>query len=221
MAFALTSTETRNDTCRLALFLSDAVTRDNTLQGTVNVAIAGQKIPVEKPGEATFIFFALPDGAYTITVASDADTPFYQPVAIPVTLPVAHGLWPGYPDQLLADPTLMLNDPAQTPAYRAQLDLASLKPTIAYPFVPGATLVRGIVMAGGVPLAGATVLVNGGTGPAYVTAAGGEYVLFLDKPVGMSQTITLRVQHAAKPDVLAPVTVERGRTVGLDITMAP
>ena len=76
-------------------------------------------------------------------------------------------------------------------------------------------------MAGGVPLADATVLVNGGTEVPYVTSSTGEYVLVFDNPQGLSQTVTLRAQHAAKADVTAPVTVQRGRTETLNISMAP
>jgi len=221
MAFPLSFQETRNATCKLAVFLSDAFTGRNSLSGTVNAKIAGQSVPFAKPGESTWIFFALPDGAYNVTVTSDTDTPYYVPVTIPVTLPVAHPLWPGFPDQGLADPNLLLDDSGQPAAYRDQRTLAALKPTVSYPFPSGTTLVRGRVLAGGTPLAGATVLVDGGTQISYVTGADGQYVIFFDRPTGMTQSVNLRVQHAAKPDVVTAVNVERGRTLNLDIAMAP
>lgn len=221
MGFPLSFSETRNAACRFAVFLTDAFTGRNSLNGTVNVKIAGQPAAFQKPGESTWIFFALPDGAYNISVASDPDTLYYLPVTIPVNLPAAHPLWPGFPDQGLADATLMLDDPGQPAAYRAQRALAALQPAASYPFPSGTTLVRGKVAAGGVPLSNATVLVDGGTQLPYVTGADGQYVIFFNRPTGMTQNVNLRAQHAAKPDVVTAVTVERGRTVNLDIPMAP
>jgi hypothetical protein len=221
MAFPLSFSESRNTACRFAVFLADAFTGRNSLSGTVNVNIAGQPAGFQKPGESTWIFFNLADGAYNIAVTSDADTPYYVPVTIPVSVPASHPLWPGFPDQGLADATLMLDDPAQPAAYRAQRALATLQPTTSYPFPSGTTLIRGRVTAGGAPLSNATVLVDGGTQLSYVTGADGQYVIFFSRPTGMTQDVNLRAQHAAKPDVVIALTVQRGRTVNLDIPMAP
>jgi hypothetical protein len=221
MAFPLIFTEDRTLTSRFTLFLYDGFSRRNFLDGTVEVQIAGQPAPYAKPGEATWIFYSLPDGAYSVTVAPDVDTPYYQPVTIPVNLPVPNALWPAFPDRTLADPTLMLDDPAQTVAYRAQRALATLRPTASYPFPQGTTLVRGTVRAGGVALPDATVFVDGQPQLSYVTASDGQFVIFFDQPQGMAQNLNLRAQHASKPDVLTPVTVQRGLSVKVDITMAP
>jgi len=221
MPFPLSFSETRQTECRFAVFLTDAFTRQNSLIGTVNVEIVGQPAPFAKPNEATWAFFVLSDGGHNISVASGPDTPYYLPATIPANLPVAHNLWPGFPDQALADPTLPLDDPAQPAAYRDQRTLAALKPTVSYPFPLGATLIRGRVTAGAAPLEAATVQVDGGTQLPYGTGIDGQYVIFFDRPAGMTQNVNLRTQHAAKPDVLTAVKVERGRSVNLDISMAP
>lgn len=221
MPFPLAFQEAQSISCRFALSLYDGFSGANALQGAVSVGIDGQRTPIAKQYQATWVFLSLPDGNYNISVVSDSDTPYYQPVTVPVTLPVTNALWPGYPDNSLADPNLLLDDPAQTAAYIAQRKLATLMPTASYPFPAGTTLVRGTILAGGVPLADATVLVDGGTEIPYVTSSTGEYVLVFDSPQGLSQTVTLRAQHAAKADVTAPVTVQRGRTETLNISMAP
>src|SRR3954469_23474254 len=108
MPFATTVSEPLDTTCRLALFLEDAFLGAARLAGPVTVRIDQQPAPWPKPGEATWIFFALPDGVYTVHVESDPLYPFYQPIDIPVTLPPADPRWPGFPDRSIADPTLML-----------------------------------------------------------------------------------------------------------------
>jgi hypothetical protein len=208
-------------TCRLALLLEDAFRREPRLVGPVAVRIDGQPPAWPKPQDATFLFFELPDGAYTIHVASDPLYPYYQPVDIPVTLPVADPRWPAFPDLSIADRTLRLDDPAQPAAYRAQRDRAALRPTTRYPFPVGATLVRGTVTAGGAALAAAMVAVDGGPELPYLTDADGSFVIFFEPPGAVEAPLTVRAQHAAKPDVTVAVAVRRGETTVVNIAMAP
>lgn len=213
--------ETTTSTCRLALLLEDAFRREPRLVGPVAVQVDGQPLPWLKTPDATFIFFELPDGAYTVHVASDPLYPYYRAVDIPVTLPVADPRWPAFPDRSIADDTLRLDDPTQPAAYRAQRDRAALRPTTRYPFPVGATLVRGAITAGGAPLAGATVSVDGGPELPYGTDADGTFVIFFEPPGAVEAPATLRAQHAAKPDVTVPAVVRRGVTTVVNIAMAP
>ena len=132
-----------------ALQLYDGFTGEPQLQGQVTVSIAGQKPPVAKTDSATFVFLNIGPGAYSISVQSSAQTPYYVPVNLPVTLPMPNPLWQTYPDPSVSDPTKPLDDPNQSAAYLAQRQPATLRPTPQYPFPPGATLVRGTVLAGG------------------------------------------------------------------------
>lgn len=148
----------------LVLQLRDAFTDSNILQGDVTVTIGKTSPFFQKESEATFVFARLPAGSYTANVSSSPDQPYYWPVAIPITLPLASPAdtawpqpWVGYPNVTLADPTLTLDDPAQSAAYLAQRDLTSLQPTTAYPFPSGTTLVRGLITAANAPVSGAFV----------------------------------------------------------------
>src|SRR5262245_20026600 len=81
-----------------ALLLRDPFTRSPTLLGKIKVSFAGQPevapfVPFQKPSEATFLFFDLPAGDYTLRVASDEQTPYYVDADIPddgaqITLPI-------------------------------------------------------------------------------------------------------------------------------------
>jgi len=115
--------------------------------------------------------------------------------------------------------------------YRTQYLAASLRPSAAYPFPDGATLVRGRVLAGAAPLPGATVkLVNVPDLPGpkvrrekdqqYRTGEDGEFVLFFPEVIGARETFTLRASHSARPDVDRDVEVRRGMTVATNIVMA-
>ncbi len=218
--WALQFSETRELELALAVLLFDRFTGENALLGTTEVRVSGQAVtPFVRPGEATYLFFGLPPGAYTFEVLSHADTPYYLPVSIPLVLPMPSPLWPAFPDQTLADPSKQLSDPTQTPAYRAQRQLATLQPAVAYPFPGGATLVRGTVFAGGLPLAGARVRRLGDT-LEYTTGNTGEFVLFFPRIQGTGETVTLRSSHPAHPDVDVLVNVRRGMTV-LTTIIAP
>jgi hypothetical protein len=154
-------------------------------------------------------------------VQPSPETPFYQPVTIAVSLPLADPLWQAYPDLSLADRSKPLNDPNQPPAYKAERSLATLRPTPRYPFPPGATLVRGTVLAGGQPLAGATVFRVGDTDGA-VSDVNGEFVLFFTDVDGLGQSATIRATHPLQAgSVDVPVTLVRGTTVSIVIVMTP
>jgi hypothetical protein len=221
MALRTLYTETFDTRCGVALQLVDAFSRLPRLEGAVTVKIANMRPPAVRPGEATFVFLDLANGAYQVQVASAPETPYYLPVAIPVTVPMTSPLWPAFPDLAIADRTLPLDDAAQPAAYRTQRALATLHPAVGYPFPPDATLVRGSVTAGGQPLQGATVSQVGSTVLPYTTGPAGEFVIFFSRPQGMAQNVTLRASHPAKPPVDAAVTVKRGSTATANFVMAP
>ena len=85
----------------------------------MTVIIAGRKPPLAKTDSATFVFLNIGPGAYSISVQSSDQTPFYLPVNVPVTR-LSDPLWQAYPDLSLADKTKPLDDPSQPSAYRAQ-----------------------------------------------------------------------------------------------------
>lgn len=213
--------ETRALQLSLAVVLFDAFTGRSELRGEVEVRLAGgEQTPFERPSDATFLFFELAPGAYTVTVRSAGASPFYRSVDLSLNLPMPNPLWPAFPDVTLADPNKMLADPTQTPAYRAQRAAATLWPDVAYPFPAGATLVRGRVMASGSPLADATVTRLGGA-EQFMTGSEGELVLFFPRIQGTGETVTLRASHALHPDLDLVIELERGRTVATTFVMAP
>jgi hypothetical protein len=187
---------------------------------------------LRKPPEAIFLFFGLLPGMYAIEVQSndgrpDQTPPYYLPATIsvevselPEIIALGKPLWPAFPDITLADSSKPLDDPTQTEAYRAQRQAATLRPTTAYPFPAGATLVRGTVFVNGVPLSGANVQRVGDT-QVYPTAADGGFVLFLTQISGIGETITLQATHALHPTVQIKTDVHRGMTVATNIVMAP
>ncbi len=231
----------------LALMLLDRFTETNETVGRVLVRIANQPfeppfVPAQQPGQASFFFYDLPAGAYTLQVRSNregkaddarlpqedeppyylSEPPYYFAVDIPVVVPPANNLWPGFPDLLLADQTKPLNDPTQPIAFRDQRSRATLQPTNAYPFPTGASLVRGRVLANGNPLGNARVRrFDLNDGLEYRTGADGFYVLFFMSVKGVDEPITIRASHAFHPDKDQPVTVRRGMTVTQNIVMAP
>ena len=171
-----------------------------------------------KGDSGTFIFLDLAPGALTFQVRSDPDTPYYQPVAIGLTIPFGSALWPAYPDVGLADAAHALSDPGQPSAYRAQFLQTALRPSIAYPFDPAATLVRGVVLQGASPVAGATVLDVAGDAIAFVTGEDGQFVLAYTAPPASSASLTIRTQGSGFADVDTVVTVRRGATSSIQIT---
>jgi hypothetical protein len=202
------------------LLLSDGFAKARTLHGIVEARIDARAASFQKDPDGTFVFLnALAPGKYTVGVRSSAKTPFYLPVDIPITLPFASARWPAYPDLSLADPDKMLDDPAQPAAYRAQLQLASLQPTTAYPFPLGTTLVRGTVSGGAARVSGATVHLAGQSN-GYQTGDDGEYVLYFDQIVNRAENVTLVASKSGKPNVSMAVNVLRGLTVSVDFKLA-
>jgi hypothetical protein len=218
----------------LELFLYDAFTGSGRLAGPVVARLAGRgQVPLQKRPEAAFAFFGLPPGDYVVRVRSDPDAPYYQDADIPVTLPFPDPRWPAFPDHLtLADLSRPLDDPRQTAEFLAERQRATLRPTTAYPFPPGATLVRGTVRAGGAPLAGATV---GGTfevetepgvvelrqAVPYVTAAAGEYVLFFNDFAQDVEAVRVEATHPNYGAAARDAEVRHGTTAVVDFEMAP
>ncbi|HEX3151511.1 MAG TPA: hypothetical protein VHR66_25765 [Gemmataceae bacterium] len=203
-----------------ALQLFDGYSGLRILEGQVSVAIAGRKPPLRKSDSAAFVFLDIEAGSYSISVTPSVATPFYAPVTIPIELPMSDPLWQAYPDPSLADKTKPPDDPSQPAAYRAQRVLATLVPTPRYPFPPGATLLRGTVLAGTVPLTGAAVIRVGDTGGT-ASDANGEFVLFFDDVSGMGQSATIKATSSGRPDVTMPIALQRGRSVSTLIVMAP
>jgi hypothetical protein len=218
MAAAVHNLETQTVQVTFVLELYDGVTGLPALAGTVRAAVAGHATPWQKPNIAQFVFFQLAPGSYTVNVASIAQTPYYLPVSIPITVPAPGALWPAFPDRTLADPTKLLSDPGQTAPYLAQRAQATLMPSAQYPFGAGATLLRGTVSAAGAPLAGAQVSETGST-QKYVTAADGQYVLFFNSVDGMGQTATIQAVCPPHASQTVTVTLLRGLAVSKDIVM--
>jgi hypothetical protein len=195
----------------LVLQLRDAFSDDVLLQGDVNVTIGKNSPLFQKENEATFVFADLAQGNYTASVTSTADEPYYLPVNIPLTLPQPAPArtpwpqpWPGYPNVMLADPTLTLDDPGQSAAYLAQRDLTGLRPTTSYPFPAGTTLVRGQVTSNGAPVSGAFVTLA-------LMAQVGQLPVTVVNPDGSTSAATnLNVVTTPVADALLPAVVVAG-----------
>jgi hypothetical protein len=221
----------------LALQLFDAFTGESTVYGSLDVSIAGQPAPTQMPGQSAFLFYDLPAGTYTISVASAEEPPYYFPTSILVTLPVASiqnsstGTsisWPAFPDISKADLTIPLNDPAQNPAYLDERAQAGLSPTPKYPFPPDATLVRGVVSNGSTPVQGVNVQCSDAV--AQVTTDGnGEFVLIFESLSatvnGTSSLVTQKseVVNASFGETQKSATVQvmRGMTASVQIQLTP
>jgi hypothetical protein len=201
-----------------ALRLRDGVTFEDSLAGDVSVA-AGPRSGLQKSGTGTFVFFDLPNGATTFNVRSTADAPYYCPADISVTLPSGSALWPAYPDNGLADPSLPLSSPSQPAAFRTQFLACALAPDIAYPFDPSATLLRGVVMQGATPVAGAKVFDVAGNALPFVTGEGGEFVLLFAIVPSASFAATVRTQRQGQPNVDTAVTIQRATTSSVQINV--
>jgi hypothetical protein len=233
MAFSdTTGQDTRELQLSFALMLYDGFTGAQRLPGSIAVSLAAKPrlVPVQKVPEATFLFFGLAPGPYTVQVRSNDGSPgrapqYYLPANVPITVsnpselpPERRPIWPAFPDIHLADRGKPLDDPAQPPAYRAQRRAATLQPAVAYPFPAGATLVRGHVLAKGRPVRGAIVQ-RVGDDLQYPTGENGEFVLFLKNLNGVGETITLQATHALHPTVKQAVGVQRGMTVSTAVVM--
>jgi hypothetical protein len=229
----------------LALLLYDGFTGTQRLIGDISVSILNEILtsppvsgPVtrqwmfQKTPGATFLFFGLSPGLYTLGVRSneaapDQTPPYYLPVDISVNVsgpsgtgPAQRPVWPAFPDINLADETKPLDDPTQPEAYQGQRRSATLQPSTAYPFPAGSTLVRGTVLANHAPLAAAKVQ-RVGDNLSYPTGDDGGFVLFLAQVSGIGETITLQATHALHPTVQQKTDVHRGMTVATNIVMAP
>jgi hypothetical protein len=233
----------------LALLLYDGFTGAQELIGNISVSLANETLtsPLTSPLHrfqntpqttfrktplSTFLFFGLSRSVYIVHVRSNVDLPdqtppYYLPadvsvnvVGLPIAIPVLKPVWPAFPDINLADGTKPLDDPTQPAAYREQRLAATLQPSTAYPFPAGSTLVRGTVLANGVPLAEATVQ-RVGDNLQYTTADDGGFVLFFTQIKGVGETITLQATHALHPTVRQNTDVHRGMTVATNIVMAP
>jgi hypothetical protein len=171
-------------------------------------------VPFQKDASAFVFFVDLTPGSYVV----EARSPYYVPRDITVQVPLPSAGWPAFPDVTVANEDLPLGSAAQPAAYRAQRAAATLEPSTRYPFPSDATLVRGTVTSGNVPLAGATVR-RAGDPMAYVTDAAGDYVLFFDDVPGVGAAITIQASHPLHAAVNAIVQALRGTTVLLDISM--
>jgi hypothetical protein len=218
MPFPVIQVESMTTTLQFALMLRDGFANSDELVGEVTVN-SGLIDGEQKDSSGIFLFYNLKTGAQTFQISSSPDTPYYLPTQIAITLPMPAPLWPAYPDVTQANPSLLLGDPGQTAAYKAQRAAATLQPAIAYPFPAGSTLIRGTVLHGGAPLSAATVQLTGGSDPAYVTAADGQFVLYVSAPSGLPQTATITATHSGMANGSASITVIRGLTVSANITM--
>jgi hypothetical protein len=218
MPFPTLQGESRELTVQFALLLLDGFTNSVELVGEVTVT-SGTVNGEQKNSSGTFLFNGLKPGPQTFAVTCGTYTPYYLPTTIDVTVPMPNPLWPAFPDVTIANQTLPLGDPGQTAAYKAQRQQATLLPTTQYPFLPGTTLIRGTVLHGGQPLAGATVQEASGTDPAYTTGTDGQFVLFLSNPPGLPEQVTVNAMAAGLAAGSGTVTVIRGLTVSLTITM--
>src|SRR5437763_10870684 len=127
-----------NVTLQFALLLRDGFADSDQLLGEVTVSAGAIKVK-RRDSEGTFLFYKLKPGAQSFSVESGSDTPYYLPkkvdVAIPVQQPVPPAPqypWPVFPDVRLADPDLLLGDPAQKQSYKKQRQAATLFPSTAY-----------------------------------------------------------------------------------------
>jgi hypothetical protein len=204
-----------------ALLLRDRLTFADALFGNVSVT-AGSRAGSRKDSSGTFLFFALPNGAVDFAVRSGADTPYYLPIDITVTIPPPSPPppWPAFPDISLANPDLLLWDPNQPDAYRTQFLQCCLSPAIAYPFDPSATLVRGTVLQGDTRVTGVTISDLGSLALPYVTGADGQFVLVFQKPPSQPN-VTIRARRAGNRDVEVSVAVRRAATVSAVINLSP
>jgi hypothetical protein len=235
MASTATGPDIRELQLSLALLLYDGFTGSQQLIGNITVSLANKPrirpfLPFQKTPQATFLFFGLSPGTYTVQIRSNDEssnqTPqYYLPTDVsvivadlPIAVPVQKAIWPAFPDINLADGNKPLDDPRQPAAYRAQRRAAKLQPSVAYPFPAGSTLIRGHVLADEKALAGAKVQ-RVGDDLQYTTGEDGQFVLFFTQISGVGETINLQATHALHPTVEQAVTVSRGMTSSTNFVM--
>jgi hypothetical protein len=183
------------------------------IQAHTTVRLAGLPvIPLRTSADARFLFFDLANGPFTVLIRS----PFYRSADVSLTVPATTATWPVFPDVMLANPALPLEDPAQPQAYRDQRASATLQPSVKYPFPEAATLIRGTVRFQGNPLALAQVSASGQT---YVTDNDGQFVFFMRNVTPAGQSVTVQATHPQHGPANTTVTCRRGLTVIADITM--
>jgi hypothetical protein len=154
--------------------------------GTARVMMTDANIKAPKNLSGYFLFNDLTPGTYTIR--SEAE--FYHPAEVTV-------------DTTALDP--------KSPVLQIVL-----KPAPLYPFLWGATLLRGIV-ANGAPVDGAVVSVTGKS-ITTVTDKRGEFVLYF-KGI-KTETITVVIQKGADIKSIT-ATIEEGRTASAGIIHFP
>jgi len=169
-------------------------------------------IPMRTGPDARFLFFDLATAPFTVVVRS----PFYRPADVPVTIPATTAAWPVFPDVMLANPALPLDDPGQPQAYRDQLASATIQPSVKYPFPDAATLIRGTVRVQTDPLPLAQVTAGSQT---YVTDDDGQFVFFIRNVTIAGQSVAVQATHPQHGPATTTVTCRRGLTVIADITM--
>jgi hypothetical protein len=218
MSFPLGALEQNETRLIFALLLRDRITFSTHLLGDVSVT-AGGRIGQRKNSSGTFLFFDLPNGPVDFSIRSGRDTPYYLPADVTVTLPPSSALWPAFPDIALADPALMLSDPAQPAPFRTQFLQACLSPSPAYPFEPTATLLRGVVLHASAPVAGAIVSDLAGNAPAALTGADGQFALAFPAPATSPVNVTVRAHSAGNPDVDTAVSIRRAATTAVQINV--
>jgi hypothetical protein len=219
MTFPVGPLESSVTTLSFALLLRDRLTFADSLAGEVTVT-ASSTTGLRQGSSGVFVFFSLAKGAIPLSVHSSADTPYYLPTTIAVTLPMPSPLWPAFPDSTIADLSLDLWDPKQPAAYRMQFLQACLAPSIAYPFDSGTTLVRGVVADSTTKaaLADVTLSSSAATLP-YVTGADGQFVLVFQQPPALPTPVTILAQRPGHPDVSQQVAIRRAATVTLQISI--
>jgi hypothetical protein len=217
MTFPIGPLEISQTRLSFALLLRDRLTLADALEGDVGVTSNGRP-GIRKAASGTFVFFGLPGGPAKITVRSSPDTPYYLPLDLNVTIPQPPSSWPAFPDISVANPNLMLSDPAQPPAYRTQFLQSCLAPAVTYPFDAAATLVRGTVLHGDAPVPGVTMLDPAdSTVLPYVTAVDGQFVLIFQTPEALPTNVTIQAQQPGRPNVNTSVILMRASTATVRI----
>jgi hypothetical protein len=218
MSFPVTLLEQSDTVLTFALLLRDGLSLSPRLQGAVSVTAAGRAGQRQADG-GSFVFFGLAPGATDFAVRSGADTPYYLPADINVTLPAGAPSWPAFPDIGLADATLLLSDPAQPAAYRAQFLQACLTPSVSYPFDPDATLLRGTVLHGGVAAAHVSVTDRAGNAAPGLTNENGEFVLAFTAPATSPFSVTVRTHGGGLADTDTQVNIIRAAGTSVRISI--